>query len=207
MSEVVARKRRAKRRAILDAAARHFADQGYHSARMADIAEDVGLQKAALYYYFESKEALLVELIRTRLGVALEALTAVTSTGHPPTDKVAGAVDAHLRVFHEHADLYTIFNSERLHLISSEAAAVVDDLGRQYEKHWGEMLGEGMRSGAFHRDLDVPIVVKAILGMLNTTLVWFDPDGRLTVGDLAERYRRLILAMLSGVTPSATAGD
>lgn len=193
MSATVDRKRAAKRQSILDAAARHFAESGYHPARMVDIAKEVGLQKAALYYYFDSKEALLVELIRTRVGVALESLLEITGSDADPTEKIRQAVAAHLRVFHQHADLYTIFNSERIHLISREAASVVDDLGRQYEKAWAAMLTEtGPRS-----DLDIPVTIKAVMGMLNTTLVWFEPAGRLTIDQLADQYAELILRAIS----------
>lgn len=189
MSDTVARKRQAKRQAIFDAAARQFAERGYRSARMADIAREVGLQKAALYYYFDSKEALLVELIRTRVGVALETLAEITASDASPTDKLRRAVAAHLRVFQEHAHVYTIFNSERLHLIDPETATVVDDLGRRYEREWA-----GMVTAASGRpDLDVPVVVKAIMGMLNTTLAWFDPAGRLDIEDLADEYAGFVL--------------
>lgn len=193
MSTTIDRKRAAKRQAILDAAARHFAESGYHPARMVDIAEEVGLQKAALYYYFDSKEALLVELIRTRVGVALESLLEITSSGAAPTEKIRRAVAAHLRVFHEHADLYTIFNSERIHLISREAASVVDDLGRQYEKAWAAMLAET----APRSDLDIPVTVKAVMGMLNTTLVWYESGGRLTIDKLADQYAEFILRAIA----------
>lgn len=193
MSTTVDRKRAAKRQSILDAAARHFAESGYHPARMVDIAEEVGLQKAALYYYFDSKEALLVELIRTRVGVALESLLEITGSDADPTEKIRQAVATHLRVFHQHADLYTIFNSERIHLISREAASVVDDLGRQYEKAWAAMLTEtDPRS-----DLDIPVTIKAVMGMLNTTLAWFEPAGRLTIDQLADQYAELILRAIA----------
>lgn len=197
MSETIARKRRAKRQAIFDAAARRFARHGYHAARMTDIADDLGLQKAALYYYFDSKEAILVGLIRSRIGVALESLRGITETADSPSRRVARAVGTHLQVFQEHADLYTIYNSERLHQISRDTAAVADDLGRQYEQEWSRMLEQGVASGDFSLDLDVPITVKAIMGMLNTTLAWFDDSGRLSVEELAEEYARLVLKMLT----------
>lgn len=198
MSDVVERKRHAKRQAIFDAAARWFAGRGYHATRMQDIADDLGLNKAALYYYVDSKEALLVELIRSRVGVALETITEIAAGPGTPTEKVEMAVRAHLRVFHQHADLYTIFNSEKLRTISAEAAAIVDELGRQYEKQWAEMLTEGIDSGAFRPDLDVAVTVKAVLGMLNTTLTWFDPDGRLGLDEMSDRYVELVSAAVAG---------
>jgi AcrR family transcriptional regulator len=188
-------KRRAKRQAIFDAAASRFAQHGYHGARMQDIADDLGLRKAALYYYFDSKEAVLVELIRDRVGLALEAVTEIARAEVSPAEKIERAVLSHLRVFNQHADLYTIFNSEKLHSVSLEAARIVDDLGRSYEERWAEMLGEGVRS----------VTVKAVMGMLNNTLTWFSSTGRLSIDALAERYVALIR---SGVTvrPDAT-GD
>lgn len=198
MSEAVERKRQAKRQSILDAAARLFAHHGYHATRMADIAEELGLQKAALYYYFPSKEALLVELIRTRVGVALEALEAIAADDSiPPDAKIEAAIRSHLHRFHEHGDIYTIFNSERLHAVSSEAASIVDVLGRRYEKIWAALLAHGARQAAIRPALDLPVVVKGILGTLNNTLTWFDPNGRLTVEGLADIYVDFILSALA----------
>lgn len=197
MSEKVDRKRRARRQAIFDAAARQFAENGYHATRMADIADELGLQKAALYYYFDSKEALLVELIGTRVGMAVESLEQLAHTNRPAQEKIAAAVHEHLRVFHEHADLYTIFNSEKLHAISQDAAKLVDGRGREYEELWRSMVAEGIASGDLRPDLDIAVTVKAVLGMLNTTLAWFTPGGRLTPDELADRYAKLTLAALT----------
>lgn len=47
---------------ILQAAHRAFAAKGYHGASMKDIAEEAGVSKSMLHYYFESKNHLLLEL-------------------------------------------------------------------------------------------------------------------------------------------------
>ena len=44
---------------IIDAAARVFADRGFHGATTQDIADVLGIRQASLYYYFWSKEAAL----------------------------------------------------------------------------------------------------------------------------------------------------
>lgn len=51
------------RKAIQESAARLFAERGYLGTSMADLAEDLGLSKAAIYHHFESKEALLHSLV------------------------------------------------------------------------------------------------------------------------------------------------
>ena len=48
---------------ILEAARDTFAERGFHKTRMADIAEASGLSKGALFWYFESKDAIILSLL------------------------------------------------------------------------------------------------------------------------------------------------
>jgi AcrR family transcriptional regulator len=50
----------AKRARIVDAALRHFAEHGYHAARMEDIAREVGIAKGSVFQHFGTKEALFL---------------------------------------------------------------------------------------------------------------------------------------------------
>ena len=63
-----------KRRAaeITAAAAEVFARRGYHGATTQDIADVLGIRQASLYYYFPSKEAALVAVLRTADGREIE---------------------------------------------------------------------------------------------------------------------------------------
>ena len=193
MTDKVERKRRLRRDQILDSAARIFARDGFHAARMDDIAAELDLTKAALYYYCASKEDLFVKVIEARVGIAVDALENLDVTASTATTKVREAILTHLRVFHRHRDIYTMFLGERLRAISGEAAAVVDEMGRRFERRWAEFLQEGMESGEFRTDLDVTVTVKASLSMCNMTLTWFRPDGRLTIEELADQFGDIIL--------------
>lgn len=193
----VAKKREAKIERIHDAAAALFAERGFHATRMQDVAEAVDMQKGSLYYYFSSKEDLLVSLVESRVGAALDRLRTIVDDGTPIDVRVRSAVAGHLTVFQERADVYTIFNSEKLHSISRDTAEKVDELGREYERLWADLLSDGVAAGAFRRDLDVPVTVKAILGMCNMTLSWFRPGGRLTIGEVAGRFADLVLVGIS----------
>jgi AcrR family transcriptional regulator len=68
------------RRGILDSAAELFAEHGYSSARMLDIAERLGISKSALYYHFASKEDLLEGLVEPVMR-ALDDVTAAAESG------------------------------------------------------------------------------------------------------------------------------
>lgn len=189
----VARKRAEKIQKIHDVAAALFARHGYYRTRMEDIASGLDLQKGALYYYFDSKEALLASLVEERVGVALGVLKEIVAQDMSATQRVQSAFAGHLAVFQRHADIYTIFNTERLHSISADTAEKVNELGREYERLWGDLIAEGKASGEFRPDLDTPVTVKAILGACNTTLTWFNKGGPLSIEEVAERFAELFL--------------
>jgi TetR/AcrR family transcriptional regulator, fatty acid metabolism regulator protein len=63
-----------KRRAILDAAVRVFARQGFHTCRVSDIADEAGVAYGLVYHYFASKDEILNTLFRERWDVMLEAI-------------------------------------------------------------------------------------------------------------------------------------
>src|SRR5271170_8395710 len=51
----------AKRARIVDASLRHFAEQGYHAARIEDLSAQLGVAKGSIFHYFGSKGGLFVE--------------------------------------------------------------------------------------------------------------------------------------------------
>jgi AcrR family transcriptional regulator len=195
--QVTTTKRAAKVEQIHRAAARCFAERGFDRTRMQDIADAVEMQAGSLYYYFESKEALLASIVGSRVGAAVEMLSEVAAGGGTPTEKLRGAVSGHLRVFADHADLFSIYNFERLIDIAPDAARQVDARGREYEQLLRGIVEAGMRAGEFRDDLDLPVVVKAIVGMCNSPIIWFDPTGRLSIEDVAKQFAELIVGGLA----------
>src|SRR5580692_6326550 len=51
----------AKRARIIDASLKHFAEQGYHAARIEDLAAQLGFAKGSIFQYFGSKAGLFLE--------------------------------------------------------------------------------------------------------------------------------------------------
>jgi len=64
---------------ILDAAMETFAEKGFHKTRMSDIAETSGLSKGSLYWYFDSKDAIILNLLERVFEPELRELTALLS--------------------------------------------------------------------------------------------------------------------------------
>lgn len=72
-----------RRKQILGAAAKVFADRGYHGARISDVAEEAGVAYGLVYHYFGNKEGLLREIFESNwrfFAKAIEQIAAVEAS-------------------------------------------------------------------------------------------------------------------------------
>jgi TetR/AcrR family fatty acid metabolism transcriptional regulator len=77
-----------KRRMILDAAVRVFARQGFHTCRVADIADEAGVAYGLVYHYFDSKDQILDTLFLERWDILLRAIQEVDAQSIPAREKL-----------------------------------------------------------------------------------------------------------------------
>ncbi len=77
-----------KRRVILDAAVRVFARQGFHTCRVADIADEAGVAYGLVYHYFSSKDEILDTLFLERWDLMLAAIAEADAAQRVPRDKL-----------------------------------------------------------------------------------------------------------------------
>ena len=81
---------------IADAAARVFAERGYHGTTTQAIADVLGMRQASLYYYFPSKEAALEEVCARGTDGFAESAERVMQQDVPPLDKLTLLIASHL---------------------------------------------------------------------------------------------------------------
>lgn len=86
---------RNRRQQILEAAARHFSDRGFHATSMRDIAADVGFLVGSIYYHFESKDALFVAVHGAAVEMMTNAVHAAVAGVEAPWDRLEAAAAAH----------------------------------------------------------------------------------------------------------------
>jgi len=73
---------------ILEAATEVFIRAGFHKARMDDIAKQAGLSKGALYWYFDSKDAIIQAILDRMFGREYEQLAAFVEVDIPAMEKL-----------------------------------------------------------------------------------------------------------------------
>lgn len=106
--------RQANESAILRAAERVFARAGFEGATMADIAEDAGLPKANLHYYFGSKRDLYRAVLDAVLHDWLSPLDAITPEADP-ADALGSYIRLKMALSAERPDASRVFANELLH--------------------------------------------------------------------------------------------
>jgi len=79
-----------KRRAILHAAVRVFAEKGYHGCRVADVARSAGVAYGLVYHYFRDKEELLESVFAEQWAIFINALRAVSEGPGTAPEQLAG---------------------------------------------------------------------------------------------------------------------
>jgi AcrR family transcriptional regulator len=183
---------------ILQAAARVFRKKGFHAARIQDVADELGMQKGSLYHYISTKQDLLKGLVEGAMQRLIAALHGICDTGHPAGQKLAMAIEAHLRLTQEDRDIWGILQREDLDLLNRGSQSDLRAVIKEYESTWDRLVTAGVESGEFDPSLDGRVVVQAILGMCNATGVWFRPDGRLPIQEVARIFSEIVLR---GVRP------
>lgn len=172
---------RGLREQILQTAKHLFIQQGYVGLSMREIAEAVGVSKAALYYHFTDKEQLFVAILRANLDVLEKNIDAICEGGGSESHKLRLFVQY---VLMEPADNRAVIRlaSQEMGHISPEARA---DFGRHYHEAFigklAKIFADGALAGEF-RSIDPYLAAWSLLGMLYP---YFTPaqEGSLQVDD------------------------
>ena len=180
-----------RREEFLRVAAAVFARRGYRGAGMREIAEQCGVQPAALYYYFPSKVMILAAICQYGVTRFVECLATIQAADLPVETKVRDAVRAHLEPLIENQFYVHAFLFQRRELPVA-VRRPLDQLARDYEDLWLALLVEGQSKGVMAKGLDRRITVLAILGMCNAVARWSQGAGGLGLEPVASAFSGLI---------------
>lgn len=190
--------------AIREAATSLIAQRGYEAMSMRELAAEVGVQAAALYRYFPTKQDLLFALMRDHMVSLLDAWQAAKPISLEPGERLAAFVDNHVR-FHVERRHSTHVSNMELRSLSVEKLAEILRLRTAYEGALRAILREGVEAGRFDID-DVGLTAMAIIQMITGVIVWFRPEDRLSVEQIGQTYLVMTMRMV-GATHLGRNGD
>ena len=123
---------RERKQQLLDQAAVLFSERGYAHTRIVDICEAAGVAKGLFYWYFENKEALFAELVRSmRLRLRTAQADAI-DLGADPLVRIRQGTEASVRFMAQHRAFFSLLDHHLpfLGLLLISMLALCHHLGR-----------------------------------------------------------------------------
>jgi AcrR family transcriptional regulator len=196
----VQRRYQARRLEILRAAGREFRTRGFAETGMREIAAAADLSPANLYNYFRGKDEILFFCQDSALDRLIANLAKTRRGKMGATDKLRSVI-----AFHLHCVLDEVEGSAA-HLLTN---SIPHHLHRRllakrdrYEQGLRQMITAGIRSAEFAAT-DPALATRAILGALNSTVLWFNPQGALSADSVAETFADYLVRGLCSSRASA----
>lgn len=161
-----------KRDRILAAAERIFAESGFFSARMRDIAHAAGVADGTIYLYFKGKDDLLISLFETRMERINQSMAAAAASADTPEGKLEAMVKNHLEMVRAHPDLAELLTVELRQSAKFMKQEANPRFG-EYLELMAQVVESGQNSGVFSRAVPAPMVARMIFGIIDElALAW-----------------------------------
>jgi TetR/AcrR family transcriptional regulator, fatty acid metabolism regulator protein len=158
-----------KRQAILDAAVRVFARQGYYATRVADIADEAGVAYGLVYHYFRSKEAVMTELFTQRWSLLLSAGEEVSSGSAPPRQKLSAIAGFIIDSYRHDPELMKVIIIEVTRAANSFGRTHLPLIRKAYDQV-AQIVADGQRQGIFTKEIDADFVGMSFYGAIEQLL-------------------------------------
>lgn len=192
VARIVERPVTSRRAEICRTAARIFRDRGFDATSVSDIARALRMTKAGLYHYFDSKEALLFEIMTFGLERVHEEVVIPASRVRDPAARLRQIVMDHARITtRAQGAVAQLFDETPA--LSPAARKMIRDRERRYFQLIRNTLAE-LRTAGRLRDVELTVAAFSIIGMILWLPRWFRQGGRLTSEQAAREIANLALA-------------
>ncbi|MCA0325894.1 MAG: TetR/AcrR family transcriptional regulator [Proteobacteria bacterium] len=182
-----------RRDEILNVAADCFARQSYPATSMNDIAAACGTSKARLYHYYESKEAILFDLLDRYTQKLLVIIGQVQATAHRQALDERATLHELIRAFlreyetsaTRHAALLgstQFLGEEQREVILNRQRDVVSAVTRFLRRAYPDRVGKTNQTA----------VTMTLFGMINWTFTWLRPGGAMSYPAFADEVIALL---------------
>lgn len=169
-----------------------FEKKGFSETSIQDIVEALGVTKGTFYYYFQSKEELLMDIHLGYIDDLLERQEKIMQEGLDSRGQLIRIVELLIGDIEEHGPSGRVFFREMRHLGEANAEEVKDKRER-FRLEIEALIRRGVQAREFRREIRADMAAFAILGVTNWSYQWFNPGGGIPAGQLAEIFSDMIL--------------
>ncbi len=163
------RERLARKREILEAAQRVFAQKGFHQATIDEIAKEAELAKGTIYLYFKNKRELFYSLVEEKTEYLMNLIRKEAKKKEGPVEKLSAITRHQLGFYEANRDFFKIITSEssRFELgLKDELRKRIMDRYLKYIDVVARVIEEGIKEGRF-KALDAKKVAATLRGIID----------------------------------------
>jgi AcrR family transcriptional regulator len=178
---------------VLAAAADLFAEQGYISTTVREIADAAGILSGSLYHHFDSKESMLDAILRDFIERTLASYEGVLAQDLGPTETFEALLRASLESMVDHRSAILIYQNESRFLLGQARFSYLGEAHLRFERSWTGVLRRGVAAGEFRAGLDPVLVYRLVRDAIWTAPRWYRPGGSLEPRLIVEQYRAVLV--------------
>lgn len=184
---------------LTDVAVAVFSTRGYDATRMEHIARAANISKSSLYHHVSNKE----ELLGRALTRAVGCLTAILSEPGAVEGSPAARLEYVLRRTVE-AELQFLPEVSLLIQVRGNTAVEREALEerRRFQDKVAELVTEAQRAGEIDSRIDAGLFVRLVLGMSNSLVDWYRPDGTWSTRQIADAMIELVMKPTTSSVPA-----
>lgn len=180
---------------IIDKALNLFEKYGYHGVTVDRIVAECNTSKGGFYHNFKSKDELLYHIHDVFITYVLNKAQEAYATYETPTERLCAIIQSFVKAFDLYKPHITVFYQESTYL-KPEYSKKINEKREQYKQILFQVIRDGIEAGEFRPELPVEITGMSIIGMVNWTYKWFNPNGPMTIEEIAKIFTDLILHSL-----------
>ncbi|HEX8843500.1 MAG TPA: TetR/AcrR family transcriptional regulator [Pyrinomonadaceae bacterium] len=182
-----------KHEAILRAATRVFAGNGYFNSKVADIAREAGVADGTVYLYFKSKEEILHSIFDRSVADAVQEARLQVASISDPREKLRRIAHLHLERLGADRELAVVFQVE----LRSSTKFMEEFSAAGFAEYLGlirSVFEEGQRAGFFRTELNAKVVSKILFGALDEMATnWILSKRRYRLAPMADQVLDIFL--------------
>jgi TetR/AcrR family transcriptional regulator, cholesterol catabolism regulator len=182
-----------RRGVILASAAELFARRGISATTVREIADAVGMLSGSLYHHFESKDAIVAEILTGYLQAIQDRYAAVLASGKGPAESLHDLVLTSLQVASEQPQATAMYQNELHYLRERQRFADVLAGAADIQRTWLLVIEKGVAEGSFRADIPPRVFYRLIRDAVWLSVRWHHPDGEYPASQLAENITAVFL--------------
>jgi TetR/AcrR family transcriptional regulator, cholesterol catabolism regulator len=170
-----------------------FEKKGFSQTSIQDIVDALGVTKGTFYYYFSSKEELLMDIHLQYIDDLLKRQNLILSGPNSSCrGKIEEIIDLLISDIKNQGPSARVFFRELRHL-NGENVAMIKNKRAEFRLGIEHLVQEGVEKGEFKSNLKADLVAFGILGVTNWSYQWFNPDGKVADKELSAIFTDMIL--------------